>query len=71
MHRLPANWLLLGAAVVAIAIQALIPFVPVLADAFRATHLSPADWLLVAIVALVPAVVVNLARTAGRRDWVA
>ncbi len=71
VHRLPANWLLLGAAVVAIAIQALIPFVPVLADAFRATHLSLADWLLVAIVALAPAMVVNLARTAGRRDWVA
>ncbi len=73
IHRLGRNGFLFGACVAAVAIQALIPYVPVLADAFRATQLDVSDWLLVAIVAVIPAIVAELARTLrrGRLVWVA
>ncbi len=51
ISRLPANWFLLGAGVAVIAIRAIIPSVPVLADAFRATPLDASDWAVVAIIA--------------------
>jgi Ca2+-transporting ATPase len=73
VHRLGRNLFLLVACVVAVAIQVAIPYVPMLADAFRATPLDALDWLLVAVVAFVPAGVAELARmrARGRGVWVA
>lgn len=73
VHALGRNDFLLGACLVAVAIQALIPFVPPLADAFRATPLDASDWLLVAIVAFAPALAAEVARSRGkgRVVWVA
>ena len=68
--RLPRNAFLAGAALLVIAIQALIPFVPPLADAFRASPLDAVEWGLVALIALAPAVVADLVRRTGRA-WVA
>lgn len=65
------NPLLLVGGVVTVAVQALIPYLPPVAAAFRATPLDPSDWLLVAVVALLPAVAAELIRTVGRRRWVA
>jgi Ca2+-transporting ATPase len=70
-YRLGWNPFLLGACLVTIAVQAAIPAVPALADAFRATPLGPMDWALVAVAALSPAVVAELIRVPGRRTWVA
>jgi len=55
---------------VATALQVAIPFIPPLADAFRATPLSPIEWGVVVAVALAPAVVAQVARGTGRR-WIA
>jgi Ca2+-transporting ATPase len=73
LHHLGRNGFLLAASLVAVGIQVLIPFVPPLADAFRATPLAPTEWLLVAIVAFAPAGVAELVRTQGRglATWVA
>ena len=40
IHRLGRNGFLLGACLLAVAIQALIPYVPALAEAFHATPLD-------------------------------
>jgi magnesium-transporting ATPase (P-type) len=62
----------LGAAViVVIIVQAAIPLIPPLADAFRAVPLGAADWLLVVVVALAPAALAELIRWRTGRDWVA
>ena len=73
IHRLGRNGLLLGACVAAVAIQALIPYVPPLAQAFRATPLDVVDWLIVATVAVIPAAAAEVARMRGRGRavWVA
>jgi len=71
IHRLGPNWFLLAAGVAVIAIQAAIPFVPVLAEAFRATPLDAADWAIVAFIALAPALLAELVRTIGRGTWIA
>ncbi|HEX5825016.1 MAG TPA: HAD-IC family P-type ATPase [Candidatus Limnocylindrales bacterium] len=73
IHRLGRNGFLLGACIAAVAIQALIPYVPPLADAFRATPLGLTDWTLVAIIAFIPALASEVARMRGRgqRIWVA
>jgi Ca2+-transporting ATPase len=73
IHRLGSNWFLLAACLAAVAIQALIPYLPPLADAFHATPLAPEEWVLVAIVAFAPAVVAEIARMLGRGRlvWVA
>jgi Ca2+-transporting ATPase len=73
IHRLGRNGLLAGAALVAVAIQVLIPYVPPLAAAFRATPLDLVDWLLVAFVAIIPAAAAELARMrgGGQSTWVA
>jgi Ca2+-transporting ATPase len=73
IHRLRRNNFLIGACLFAVAVQALIPYVPPLATAFRATPLDLSDWLLVAVVAFVPAVAAELARMRGRGRsmWVA
>jgi Ca2+-transporting ATPase len=71
IHRLPMNWFLLAAGLGVVAIQAAIPFVPLLAEAFHATPLDPADWAIVAVVALVPAILAEVVRTVTGRTWVA
>ncbi len=73
IHRLGRNGLLLGACLVAIAIQVLIPYVPVLAEAFRATPLDAVEWVVVVLVAFTPAVAAEAIRTLGRGRvlWVA
>ena len=73
IHRLGRNGLLLGACIFAVAVQVLIPYVPALAEAFRATPLDAFDWLLVAVVAAIPAVAAEFARMGarGRSVWVA
>jgi Ca2+-transporting ATPase len=68
--RLPRNGVLLVAAILVIVVQAAIPVVPALADAFRATPLDAGDWVLVAIVALAPAAVAHVLRSTGR-EWIA
>jgi P-type Ca2+ transporter type 2C len=68
--RLRPNWFLLAASVVALGVQLLIPYVPALADAFRAAPLSAPEWLLVAVIALAPAVAANLMRAVRGSEWV-
>jgi Ca2+-transporting ATPase len=70
VQRLPVNGFLAIAVVLVIAAQAAVPYLPPLADAFRATPLSVGEWGLVASVALVPAVAAQMARAMGRR-WIA
>ncbi len=65
------NMLLLGGGVICVAVQIAIPFVPPLRDAFQATPLDAFDWLLVAIVALAPALVAEIYRATRHRPWVA
>jgi Ca2+-transporting ATPase len=73
IHRLGRNGFLLGACLAAIAIQFLIPYVPVVAESFRAVPLDAVEWLVVALVAFIPAVVAEVIRTlgSGRVLWVA
>jgi Ca2+-transporting ATPase len=71
ISRLPVNGFLLAAAIGAIAIQAIIPSVPFLADAFRATPLDASDWVVVAVIALTPAIVAQLVRGVTGRTWIA
>ena len=65
------NPLLLAGGVLCVAVQLVIPFVPPLREAFQATPLDAFDWLLVAIVALAPALVAELYRAVRHRPWVA
>ncbi len=65
------NPLLLAGGVVTVVVQFLIPYVPPVADAFRATVLDLSDWGLVAAVALLPALVAEVVRGVLRRRWVA
>ena len=71
IHRLAPNWFLLAAGVAVVAIQAAIPYVPVLADAFHATPLDASDWAIVAVIALIPALLAETVRTVTGRTWVA
>ncbi len=71
IHRLGPNRFLLAAGVLVVAIQVAIPEVPVLAEAFRATTLGAADWLVVAAIALAPAILAESIRTFGERTWIA
>ncbi len=71
VHRLPVNWFLVAAGATVIAIQALIPSVPLLAEAFHATPLDGSDWAVVAVIALVPAILAEVVRTVTGRTWVA
>jgi magnesium-transporting ATPase (P-type) len=71
LHRLGTNGFLLAACIVALAIQVVIPAVPALADAFRATPLELDDWATVAVIALAPALLAEAIRTLRRAVWVA
>jgi P-type Ca2+ transporter type 2C len=70
LHHLGRNGFLLATCLLAVAIQAAIPVIPPLADAFRATPLDAFDWMLVGVVALTPAVLAEALR-ARRIPWVA
>jgi Ca2+-transporting ATPase len=71
LHRLSLNGFLLGAAILTVVIQVAMPYVPALADAFRAQPLDALEWALVAFVALAPALLAQLLRARGRHRWVA
>jgi Ca2+-transporting ATPase len=68
--RLRPNGFLALASLVAAAIQVAIPFIPPLADAFRASPLAPWEWALVAVLALAPAFLADGVRRM-RWTWVA
>lgn len=69
--RLRPNVFLLAACLITIAVQIVIPFVPPLADAFRASPLSLGEWALVTSVAVLPALLAEVIRRIGRGPWVA
>jgi len=69
--RLPVNWFLLAAGIAVVAVQVVIPAVPILAEAFRATPLDPSDWLVVAIIAVAPAMLAQVVRAVTGRTWIA
>jgi Ca2+-transporting ATPase len=71
VHRIGPNRFLLAMCVVVVVIQAAIPFIPGVAEAFRATPLDAADWILVAAIALAPALVAEAVRSVRRSVWVA
>jgi Ca2+-transporting ATPase len=71
LQRLSSNRLLLSACIAVIVIQALIPLVPALADAFRGVSLTLPEWGLVAVIALVPAILAEVIRSTRRTSWVA
>jgi Ca2+-transporting ATPase len=71
LHRLGRNSFLLLAGLLVIAIQVAIPYIPPFAAAFRATPLEPDDWLIVAVVALAPALLAEVVRTVRGRLWIA
>jgi len=71
--QLHQNRFLAGACLFAIGIQIAIPSIPGVREAFHAVPLDPAEWVLVAVVALAPAVLAELVRALGRGRiaWVA
>ncbi len=71
IHRLSSNRLLLGAVVLVIFTTVAIPFVPFGAEAFHATPLDPGEWLIVACIALAPALLAEGVRTRFHARWVA
>jgi Ca2+-transporting ATPase len=71
VHRLSRNTFLLAACGLVVVVQAAIPYVPPLADAFRAVPLTPSDWLLVAAVAFAPALLAQVVRARRHTSWVA
>jgi Ca2+-transporting ATPase len=69
---LPRNTFLAVACLLVIAIQALIPIIPGLSQAFHSTPLDAMDWALVAIIALAPALLAWAIRSRRRGIvWVA
>jgi Ca2+-transporting ATPase len=70
LTQLGINPVLALASLLVIAIQLAIPYLPAFAEAFHATPLAADDLLLVAVVALIPAVVADIVRRTGR-EWVA
>ncbi|HSL98095.1 MAG TPA: HAD-IC family P-type ATPase [Candidatus Deferrimicrobiaceae bacterium] len=69
--RLSRNGLLLAGGIAVLVIQYAMPFIPGVAESFRATVLQPGEWVLVAAIALAPAVVAELVRATRRTAWVA
>jgi Ca2+-transporting ATPase len=68
--RRPNALLLLGG-IVCVAFQVAIPFIPGVSDAFQATPLDGLDWMLVAVIALAPAIFAEGYRAIRHRPWVA
>jgi magnesium-transporting ATPase (P-type) len=72
LQDLPRNTFLAVACMLVIAIQALIPIIPGLSQAFHSTPLDAMDWALVAIIALAPALLAWAIRSRRRGIvWVA
>jgi len=71
LHRLSTNGFLLAVAIATVVIQVAIPYVPALAEIFRATTLDASDWAIVAVVALAPAALAEVIRTTSGRLWIA
>jgi magnesium-transporting ATPase (P-type) len=71
LTRLRRNGFLLAACVITVAVQLAIPYVPALAEAFRATPLDLGEWALVGCIAVAPAVLAEAVRRLGRGPWVA
>lgn len=71
LHRLSRNGFLLAASLIVIGVQVAMPFVPALADAFRAQPLGVLEWALVGVVALAPALLAQVVRGAWGRPWIA
>ncbi|MEW5990024.1 MAG: HAD-IC family P-type ATPase [Chloroflexota bacterium] len=69
--RIGRNGVLAAGALLVVIVQAAIPFIPAVRDAFRASPLDLEEWLLVAVVALAPAVAAELIRFRARTAWVA
>lgn len=69
--RLSPNRLLLVGGLAVLVIQFAMPFIPGVAEAFRASPLSPEEWLLVAGIALAPAALAEGVRAIRRAVWVA
>jgi hypothetical protein len=65
------NLLLLAGGILCIVVQVAIPFVPAVRDAFEATQMDAFDWLLVAVIALAPALFAEIYRAVRHRPWVA
>ena len=71
LHLLPPNGFLAVACLVGAAIQLAIPYVPPLAEAFRASPLSGPEIAIVALIAFIPAIVAEVVRSTRRAVWVA
>ncbi len=71
VHRLAPNRVLAVGALGVILVQAAIPSIPPIAEAFRASPLDLSDWALVFLVAVVPALLAELVRSTRRVAWVA
>jgi Ca2+-transporting ATPase len=71
VFELVPNGALAAACLAVVAVQIVIPLVPLLSDAFRATPLDARDWFVVAAIALAPALVADVIRRLTGRTWVA
>ena len=71
LHMLPPNGFLALACIVGAAIQLAIPYLPPVAEAFRASPLNVLELTIVALIAVGPTVVAEVVRSARRTVWVA
>jgi P-type Ca2+ transporter type 2C len=72
VSSLAMNGFLAIACVATVAIQAAIPFIPSVSEAFRAVPLSPAEWLVVVAIAVAPAALAEFVRAVRRGTvWIA
>ena len=65
------NGFLLGACLLVLIVQLVIPTVTPLAEAFHATPLDTTDWVFVLAIALAPAAVAEVIRATTGQEWVA
>ncbi len=70
LFRLEPNGVLMVMGVLWVVVQATIPYIPAVANAFEASPLNAMEWALVAFIALAPAVLAEVMRRTGR-TWVA
>jgi magnesium-transporting ATPase (P-type) len=63
--------MLLAAVLLVIVTTVLIPYLPPVAEAFRATPLDPGEWLVVALIAVAPALLAEVVKTVRHTRWVA
>jgi Ca2+-transporting ATPase len=65
------NGFLLGACLLVLIVQLVIPTVTPLAEAFHATPLDTTDWVFVLAIAIAPAAVAEVIRATTGQEWVA